>query len=143
MPDWTVEPMRTFRALARHDYEAMTDTAEAAEFPAGQLTHLIDQATAQLRADLAGVGVDLRAPEALYYFVLGAHLHWSNAIAHTASTCASPNECARGFIVHSANASVGFRTALREWINAVPGIEPEPEPVQPPEYRFEFGDDDL
>lgn len=137
--DWNIEPMRIFRAYARHDFNALSAGAEAVNLP---ITHVIDQATASLRDKLLEAGIDLRSETGLFYFVLGSHLHWSHALGHVLATCDAPAICGHAFVVHSANASVGWRIALRAFIQNVDGIPEEPEADEPPEYVIDKGDEE-
>lgn len=129
--NWDTEPMRIFRSYARHDNDVLTAGAEAAGI---ELTHYIDQSTAFLREKLLEAGIDLRNETALYYFVLGSHLQWSHQLGHVLATCASPDTCGHAAVVHSANASVGWRIGLRAFVQAVPGVPAEPEGKPAPEY---------
>lgn len=138
-PDWTIKPMEIFRAYARHDYEALAAGAEAIGTP---ITATLDQATAALRDKLLEAGVDLRQERDLFYFVLGGHLWWSHALGHTTGSCGMPFGCGDRFLVHSANASVGYRVALRHFIQLVDGIPPEPPADTPPEYVI-MGDEEA
>lgn len=126
--DWEVEPMRIFRGMARWDADLLH------EVNGPGAAHEVDQQVMELRSGLKDTGVDLRDAAQVYYFVLGTHAQWASTLSHAVITCGNPQGCLPGLIAHSANASVAWRTLLREIINGLPGVPPEPDPLQPTEY---------
>lgn len=129
MPDWNNEAISTFRAMARWDHEA------AKQVYGDGYVAVLDVATTELRQKLVSeAGLDVTNADHLYAFIIGSHANWAHALGDTVETCDNPLTCLPGYVVHSANASMRWRVGLRSFINALPGMPAEPEPIQPPEY---------